>query len=148
MATYDPGVFPADFIATITFINPYDTATQGKWDYGLFFRNQGGNTQYRLAIFSNQSWILLNRETRTRIYSSNDKRLNAKVGEANTIWLIVIDKKAHLFINGSYIRSMDLGNRPERGNVLAATGIYYGNVIETSSTNFSDFIIWKLPRNR
>lgn len=142
---YDTGLSLANFVLSIKFINPYDTATQGKWDYGLFFRHQGAGNQYRLTILSNQSWTLLNRDAGTYIYSSNDKNLTAKVGEENTIWLIVIDKKAHLFINGIYAKTMDLGNGPSRGGLFPATGIFYGNTSRTGSTNFREFTVWKLP---
>ena len=146
VATFDPGFSVANFVASIKFINPYDTATRGKWDYGFFFRNQYGDKQYRLVVLSNQSWTLLNGETGTYIYSSNDKNLKAQAGEENAIWLIVIDKKAHLFVNGSYAKSMDLGNGPARGDVSPATGVYYGNVLEAaSSTEFRDFMVWRLP---
>ena len=136
----------ANFVVSIKFINPYDTAIVGKWDYGFFFRDQTDG-QYRLAILSNQSWALLRRDgaASTYIYSSNDKNLTAKEGEENTIWLIVIDKKAHLFINGIYAQSMDLGKDPSRGGLFPATGMYYGNANSKGSTEFRDFTIWELP---
>lgn len=145
VATYDSGLILKNFVASIKFINPYDTATKGKWDYGLFFRNQRGNKQYRLIVLSNQSWTLLNSLTNTYIYSSNDKSLKSKAGEENTIWLIVFDNKAYLFVNGSYVKTMNLGKGPVRGDVSPAAGIYYGNVMGEDSTDFRDFTVWSLP---
>jgi hypothetical protein len=145
VAIYNPKLSLKDFVVSIRFINPYDTATVGKWDYGVFFRNQNGNNQYRLVFFSNQSWTLRNEKPGTYIYSSNDKKLKAKVGEENTIWLIVIDKKAYLFINGIYTQSLDLGSEPIRGDVSPAAGVYYGNIIEDSIIEFRDFTVWELP---
>ena len=135
-----------NFIVSITFINPQDTATEGKWDYGLFFRQEDANKQYRLVILSNQSWTLFRSDAGiSYIYSSNDKNLTAKVGEENMIWLIVIDKKAHLFLNGIHAKTMDLGDGPSRGGLFPATGIYYGNASIASSTQFRDFTVWQLP---
>jgi len=37
---FSPRLSLKNFVARITFINPYDTATVGNWDYGLFFRNK------------------------------------------------------------------------------------------------------------
>ena len=143
---YETGLSLGDFVASIKFINPYDTATVGKWDYGLFFRHQA-DRQYRLAILSNQSWTLLHwdRDDRTYIYRSNDKNLTAKKGEENAIWLIVINQKAHLFINGIYAQTMDLGGGPSRGGLFPATGFYYGNASITGSTSFREFTVWQLP---
>jgi hypothetical protein len=146
VGVYDTDLTLANFVVSIKFTNPYDTATQGQWDYGLFFRHQTNN-QYRLTIFSNQSWNLLHWgvDDRTHIYGSNDKNLTAKVGEENTVWLIVIDKKVHLFINGIHARSMNLGDGPSRGGLFPATGMYYGNDNRTGSTHFRDFTVWQLP---
>jgi hypothetical protein len=143
---YETGLSLENFVVSIKFINPYDTATVGKWDYGLFFRDQS-DREYRLAIFSNQSWDLLHWEgdDRTYIYRSNDKNLTAKEGEENTIWLIVIDKEAHLFINGIHAQTMSLGDGPSEGGLFPATGFYYGNASVTGSTRFREFTVWKLP---
>jgi hypothetical protein len=139
------GLVLKNFVCTIKFINPYDTSTTGKWDYGILFRNKYGNDQYRLAFLSNQSWTLRNEEADTYIYSSNDKNINAKAGEENTIWLIVIDTKAYLFINGIYTKALDIGSSPAKGDISTATGLYYGNLTKKRVTEYKDFTIWSLP---
>jgi hypothetical protein len=142
---FDPRLYLKNFIASIKFINPYATSTTGKWDYGILFRNQYGNNQYRFVVFSNQSWRLLNAEKDVNIYSSIDKNLRSKDGEENTIWLVVVDKKAHLFINGIYTKSLDVSSSPAIGDVSPATGIYTGNITQKRSTEFRDFTVWALP---
>ncbi len=78
---YNPRLSLRNFIVSIRFINPYDTSGAGKWDYGILFRNQYGNNQYRFVVFSNQSWTLLNSDTQTYIFSSNDKNLMQRQGK-------------------------------------------------------------------
>lgn len=134
-----------NFIVNIRFINPYDTSGTGKWDYGILFRNKYGNNQYRFVVFSNQSWTLLNSDTQTYIFSSNDKDLNAKAEEENLIWLIAIDKKVYLFINGIYTKSLDISAEPNMGDISPASGLFYGNLIEKRTTEYKDFMIWSLP---
>lgn len=141
----NPRLVIKNFIVSIRFINPYDTSTIGKWDYGILFRNKYGNDQYRLVLFSNQAWTVRNEETDAYIYSSNDKNIKAKAGEENTIWLIAIDTKAYLFINGLYARALDIGTSPSEGDISPATGLYYGNLTEKRITEYKDFTVWSLP---
>src|SRR5918995_3440573 len=54
-----------NFIVHITFINPYDASTTGTWDYGILFRDEYQNNQYRLTLLSNQSWTLVDARTWT-----------------------------------------------------------------------------------
>jgi hypothetical protein len=134
-----------NFIVSITFINPYDTSTTGTWDYGIVFRNEHRNNQYRLTIFSNQSWSLVDARTWTDIFSKNDEQLKAAAGEENTIWLVAQDANAYLFIDGSYTQSLDIGAKLTAGDISAATGLYYGNETDKKTTKFYDFIVWSLP---
>jgi len=134
-----------NFIIHITFTNPYDTSTTGTWDYGILFRNTYENNQYRLTILSNQSWTLVDASTWTDIFSKNDKYLTAKAGEENRIWLIVQEKKAFLFINGSYSQLLDVSARVTSGDISRATGLYYGNETDKKTTGFHDLVVWSLP---
>jgi hypothetical protein len=141
----DPRLIVKNFVATIKFVNPYDTSTTGQWDYGILFRNKYGSNQYRLIFLSNQSWTLYDAESDKYIYSSNDKNINPKAGEENTIWLIVIDEKAHLFINGIYAKTLDVSARLVNGDVSPATGLFYGNLKDRRITEYQDFTVWSLP---
>ena len=142
---HNPNLSLRNFIVNIRFINPYDTSGTGKWDYGVLFRNLYGNNQYRFVAFSNQSWTLLNSDTDTYIFSSNDKNLNANAGEENMIWLIAIDTKLYLFINGIYTKSLEISTEPNLGDISPASGLFYGNLIEKRITEYKDFIVWSLP---
>lgn len=141
----DPRLIVKNFVMNIKFINPYDTSTTGNWDYGILFRNRYGNDQYRLIVVSNQAWSLYNAESDQYIYSSNDKNINRKAGEENTIWLIVIETKAYLFINGVYTKTLDVSARLISGDVSPATGLFYGNLKEKRITEYQDFTVWSLP---
>ena len=143
--TFDPGLSLKNFIVSINFVNPYDTSAIGTWDYGILFRNKYKNDQYRLTILSNQSWSLVNAPTWRNIFSKNDKHLTATAGEENTIWLIVLNTKAYLFINGKYTHSLDVRARLNEGDVSPATGLYYGNKTYKKMTEFHDFMVWSLP---
>jgi len=142
---HDPRLSLRNFIVSIKFMNPYDTSGTGTWDYGILFRNQYGNNQFRLIVLSNQSWTLYNAETKAYIYTSNDDNLRAKAGEENTIWLIVIDTEAYLFINGTFTKVLNVSSSLEAGDISPATGLYYGNLTVKRITEYQDFMVWSLP---
>jgi hypothetical protein len=141
---FSAGLSLKNFVARITFINPYDTATVGNWDYGLFFRNKYNNDQYRLVILSNQTWTLIDHKSKKYVYTKTSKDLTTKKGEENTIWLIVVDETAHLFINGIYMQALDIP-RLTNGDINPATGVYYGNTKSMKATEFRNFEVWSLP---
>jgi hypothetical protein len=141
---FSPRLSVKNFVARITFINPYDTATVGSWDYGLFFRNKYNNDQYRLVILSNQTWTLIDEKANRYVNSNASQNLTTKKGEMNTIWLIVVDETAHLFINGTYVQALNV-SRLTSGDITPATGIYYGNTKSMKITEYRDFEVWSLP---
>jgi len=145
VVTYDTGLSLTNFIVSVRFVNPYDTATTGTWDYGILFRNEYSNDQYRLTILSNRSWSLVNAMTWENIFSMHDQNLTAKAGESNTIWLIVSDAKAYLFINSTYIKTLDVSAKIKAGDISIGIGLYRGNKLAKQSTDYYDFMIWSLP---
>ena len=141
---YSPDLSLKNFVATITFVNPYDPATIGNWDYGIFFRNNHKDVQYRLVILSNQTWTLIDSKAKSYVDSNSSKELTINGGEKNTIWLIVVNDMTHLFINGVFVKSMPVKNLVS-GDITPATGIYYGNAKNQKATEFRDFVVWSLP---
>lgn len=134
-----------NFITSVTFVNPYDTSTTGNWDYGILFRNEHHNNQYRLIVLSNRSWVLTDARSWTHLFSKNDKFIQSEAGEENTIWLAVVDTKAYLFINGAYTQTLNVSGKLTAGDVSPATGLYAGNEKSRKTTKFHDFFVWSLP---
>lgn len=141
---YNAGVQLENFIVAITFVNPFDTATTGNWDYGLIFRSEKDVAQYRLVVLSNQTWTMIDHKKQRYIDSNASQSITSKKDEENTVWLIVSGEKAYFFINGGYIKSANI-SEVAKGDIMAATGMYYGNSKAQMRTDFRDFIIWSLP---
>jgi hypothetical protein len=141
---YRAGIQLENFIVAITFVNPFDTATTGNWDYGLIFRDLKDVADYRLVVLSNQTWTMIDSHKQRYIDSNASQSITSKKDEENIVWLIVSGEKAYFFINGVYMKS---ANIPEvaKGDIMAATGMYYGNSKAQMRTDFRDFIIWSLP---
>ena len=140
---YRSGVELDNFIVSITFVNPFDTATTGNWDYGLIFR-AADKTQYRFVVLSNKTWTMIDQQKQRYVDSNASDSITSKMDEENTIWLIVYGEKAYFFINGVYLKSANIKD-VAKGDIMAATGMYYGNTTAKKETVFRDFIIWSLP---
>jgi hypothetical protein len=137
-----------DFIAEVRFLNPYSTEI-GSWDYGFLFRDENGNNQFRLIIFSTGKWVLRNNienADSTIIQSGYQlSNLNLNEGGSNTILLYCQDKKGILYINGKFVANLDLSARLNLGAVRIGTGISDGSEISGYSTDYKDFRVWEIP---
>lgn len=142
--TYRAGVKLENFIVSITFVNPYDTSTTGNWDYGVIFRSAEDVAQYRLVVLSNQTWSMIDHKKKRYIDSNASQDITRYKDEENTIWLIVSGEKSYFFINGVYMKSVNIAETV-KGDIMAATGIYYGNAEAKTETVFRDFTVWSLP---
>ena len=142
---FNPDLRLKNFVAHIKFVNPYDTATIGNWDYGLLFRNKYSDKQYRLVILSDQTWTFYYGVTEQYQYSSKNEILNIKEGETNELWVVVVDDACYLFINSTFIKKLKIGNDQSGGDVSPAIGLYYGNSNAPKATKFKEFTVWSLP---
>lgn len=144
---YGPESQYTNFIATVTFTNPYGTST-GNFDYGFMFRNLGGNDQFRLPIAENSGWELAFHSGETegvQVGSGVISNLRTGAGESNDFILIALEEKGWLFCNGSLVSELDLSSSLAEGTVVAASGLYTGNEIPGYTTDFSNFVIIPLP---
>ncbi len=140
---FRPKLSVQNFIVNITFVNPFDKSTVGNWDYGIFFRTKK-DAEYRLVILSDQTWTLIDKWNDRYVNTSSSNMIAKDAGEENTIWLIVAGEKAYLFINGAFMKRLNV-TQLESGDIMPATGIYYGNAKDSKTTEFHDFTVWSLP---
>lgn len=144
---YSPGGNYTNFIAEVTFKNPYSTST-GNFDYGYMFRNLGGNDQYRLTVAENTGWQLAfhsGNSEGTQVGSGYINNLKTGAGESNDFTLIALGQKGWLYCNDTLVSELDLSNSQAEGSVSAASGLYTGNEIPGYSTDFSNFVVIPLP---
>jgi len=111
-----------NFIFELSVKNP-SNISEG-FDYQIMFRDQGGNDQYRLRIFSNGEWDLQNRigDTSDWIISGNTDAFNQEVGTSNTTRLVAYGDLGYFYINGRFISELDLSNRDDDGSIKICTG--------------------------
>jgi serine/threonine-protein kinase len=124
------------------FSNPYGT-DEGRWDYGFFFRDEGTNRQYRLAVISDGRWGLLLRDgdASTTVASGTLENLNVAADGSNTLRLVVNDGTAWFFLNGKFIVQLDVSAKRVAGDVQIFTGLFGGNKINARVTRFAGFVV-------
>ena len=134
-----------DFIAAVTFTNPYSRSV-GSWDYGIGFRDSGTGSFHAFAVTSDGQWEHFVREGGTMpIYEeSGSVSLNLAAGAANDLWLMAVGGTGLLYVNGTLVAELDLSNGPSGGDVWVGTGIYEGDEIDGYVTEFEEFSVWSL----
>jgi hypothetical protein len=142
MASAEAGVDLADFAASATFANPYDSAEQ-PFDLGFAFRHTGRDEHIRLVIDSTGQWTL--QDGLDTVSTGTLDGIRTGVGEANALDLVVRGSRGWFAVNGEFIDVLDLPVRTTPGDVLAVAGVFSENATVDATTRFSRFAVWPLP---
>jgi len=133
-----------NFILEVNFHNPYD-GVEFNWDFGVLFRQIGGNDQFRLIVTSGQDWEFIDwYPSEISIIQSGDIfNLNLENETINNIKLYVYENDGYFFINDKFISQLKLNSRTSYGGISIGTG-FNGSEIDGEITRFTDFSIWKI----
>lgn len=131
-----------NFVVEALFGNPYSIA-EGRWDYGFFFRDEGENQQYRLAVVSDGRWRLTLRDQAqsTIVQEGALSNLNTAADGSNLLRLVVEDARAWFFVNGQFVAQLDVSAKRVAGDVQIFTGVFGGNKINGRATRYSGFVV-------
>jgi len=127
----------ADAVMSATF-----TAPIGEWSRGFQFRTNG-NDSYEFVITHTKAWHLnLHLDGKTqRITSGLYPGIKTILGQKNDMKLMAMYSHAWLFINGTFIDIVYIGEHTSVGDVLAV-GQVYGEAISTGlGTDIYEFEI-------
>ncbi|MFH1446545.1 MAG: hypothetical protein ABIG43_03930 [Chloroflexota bacterium] len=132
-----------NFITEVFFTPPYELS-KGSWDIGIFFRDGGTNDEFRLAIESDGSWSLINRNGSNSdiIQKGTVNNLNYSKTSSNHILLVAINHEGYFYLNGTLIAKLDLSARMNSGKIAPACDIYSGNSIHGTYVRYENFSIW------
>lgn len=143
------GVNTRDFIAEITFVNPYPTS-EGVWDAGFLFREIETNEQLRLTIDSESNYTLNNWEGEGQVVELRTGQvtgLNLEDGDTNQLMLVVVDGTGMLFINGEFMTTLNLVSRMDAGNVSFGSALFEDHMVEAEIMRYRDFAVWAIDEN-
>jgi serine/threonine protein kinase/WD40 repeat protein len=134
-----------NFALQVTFTNPGYAEESSDWDFGLLFRDGGGNDQFRLSVIGNGSWNLLDRQgDSSDAIIEGELILNTGSAEENELVLLAIDDRGIFFLNGNYVATLDLSARSSFGSLALGTGFYNGDERDGAVTNFSEATLYVL----
>jgi serine/threonine-protein kinase len=137
-------VTPQDFVLQAIFLNPFST-DQGQWDFGITFRQEEPDDEYRLVVRSDGYWSLNNRTPGVDDFIIEGdvlEYLDLDDDGANLVELIVVGEVGYFFLNGEFIELLDLEGRVEEGNIALGTGYYTISEQPGSRTEYEQLTIW------
>ncbi len=137
----------ANFVIEVRLYNPYSTS-EGTWDYGVLFRHTGKNSQFRVVMRSDKTWVLLHHAgdaTGEIIQDGEIPSMNTNQGGWNTVRLICTGEQGFFYVNDAFIAGLDLSLRTDSGGIFVATGVYTNDEIDGKVTEYQQFTIWSLP---
>ncbi len=135
----------ADIHLSVRFHNPYSPGVVGtEWSYGFVIRDsEAGNV--RVVIHSRGTWAIGRYVSSTGEFidlgsGTTYSRLNANLGQSNTVELIVKGRNATLWVNG-WLQAVDIDmGGIESGRFGPATGLYVDTEIAGASTWYEDYL--------
>ena len=133
-----------DAIISARFTNPYSQQLLD-WDYGFMLRDRRYTTgsHYQIVATGRKYWELIWRPSRNAksqtVSTGTIQNFNTKPGEQNDIFIIAIETKGWLFINGYLISVLDLSHNTEPGDVAVITGAFQGHETAGASTYYDMF---------
>jgi serine/threonine protein kinase len=144
--THSAGIEVRDFLAQVTFANPFATTTGG-WDFGLIFRQAELDEEIRLVVRSDGVWNLNDRRGDTDSFVNEGDVsgfLNLQANDRNRLMVITQGDRGYFFLNDNFMATLDLSARLTAGDISVGTGFYGSSEQEGASTAYTDFTVWPL----
>ena len=144
-----------DALVEATFANPYSTA-EGSWDYGFLIRSRGVNGFHVIGVSSGGFWFHYVRsgtfESSTQVDVGTNPVIRTSGTAENELRVLSRGNKGWLFINGTFITQLDLGEWTGSGDVGVMSGFFTGDEIPGRSTDYRGFLVREViaegsPRN-
>lgn len=135
-----------NYVITAKVYPPYLT-DEVDWDMGFFFRDEGQNSELRLAVESSGYFFLLNQngEGENYIYEGDVQNLNLDLNTPNEMTLLVWDDQLIFFLNDAFIRVFDISSRMGSGDVALVSNVTKDNVIPGANVYYEDFGVYAVP---
>lgn len=140
------GVNLKNAIVQARFYNPYG-ADENAFDYGFFFRDTGGDQQYRLVVNSDLKWILdfVDDPDWSLVENGSLSNFDRSQGGSNLLRLVILDDRTLFYVNDAFIHALPTQAKIVPGDIFIVTASYEGHEISGRFTRYEDFTIWPLP---
>jgi hypothetical protein len=140
------GVDLKNMVIQARFVNPYGS-DENAFDYGFFFRDTGGDHQFRLAVNSDATWNFdfVDDPTWDSVDSGALVNFDASAGGKNTIKLVILDDRALFYVNDDFISALMTRAKLVSGDIFIVSASFEDHEIVGRSTGYEDFTIYPLP---
>ena len=140
-----------DGIIEARFFNPY-SEQEGNWSSGFLFRRPRTNVFHAVVVDDNGRWYhhvgTGDVDSTQRSARNSSSHISTSPSGSNHIRIIALGEEGWLFINGTYVDTLDLSSHLEAGNVYAIGSYFTSDGIAGKSTRFEDFTIWSADGTR
>jgi hypothetical protein len=124
-----------NFIADVSFTNPYKATNNNMWDYGVLFRDTGNNNDLRFVIDSTRGWALINGILKPTKQGTS-KSINVVENGQNKIKIVALNEWAYFFINDIFIDAIDVSAEQKIGRFCLGAGFYIGDNLQGKSVKY------------
>ena len=135
------GVDTPDFYARAEFTNP-DSAGE-LWDFGMGFRDSGGEEQFRLVVDSEGTWFFKD-GLGPVIAGGTVGDVATGPGERNVIEIVAVGDTGYFAFNERLVSELDLSARAEGGDVFVGAGFFSEDAGADGTTAYEAFQVWSL----
>ena len=136
------GVDAPDFYARVEFENP-TPATLDAWDFGLGFRDRGGEEQLRLVVDSDGRWFLKD-GVGPVLAQGVLVDIDSRPGGSNIIELVASGQTGFFAFNERLVSALDLSARVQGGDLFAGAGFFTEDAPSPGTTRFRGLEVWSL----
>lgn len=137
------GVDTADFYARVEFEHPRPADLQA-WDFGLGFRDQGEEEQFRLIVDSAGSWFF--KDGLGPVIAQGELAdIATSPAGSNIIEVVASGDRGYFAFNERLVAELDLSARTGAGDLFAGAGFFTEDAAAEAITPYLDFQVWPLP---
>lgn len=136
------GVDTTDFYARAEFTNP-EPASLDAWDFGIGFRDGGGEDQLRLVVDSAGNWFLKD-GLGPVIANGSLVDVDTSPNGTNIIEIVAVGEKGFFAFNERLVSELALPAVSAGGDIFVGAGFFTEDALDDGTTEYNDFAVWSL----
>ncbi len=141
LATERAGIDAPDAYIRAEFANP--EPMPDLWDFGIGFRDSGGEEQLRLVVDSGGTWFFKDGLGEV-IATGSVVDVDTSPSGSNMIEIVAVGDTGYFAFNERLAGELDLSARPDGGDVFVGAGFFAEDAASEGTTAYSGFEIWSL----
>ena len=136
------GAEAPDFYARVEFVNPKQPSVRA-WDFGVGFRDGGGEKQLRLVVDSAGNWFLKNGQGPV-IAHGTLVDVDDSASGTNIIEIVAVGETGFFAFNERLVSELPLPADVAGGDIFAGAGFFSEDAVDPGTTVYHDLQVWSL----